>query len=368
MIVRRTFKYRLYPTPCQVSALDTVLWRCRELYNACLEERREAYRMAGKTVTYYEQKRQLPGIKSIRPEYRDIGSQVLQDVTLRVDRAFKAFFRRKKAGLKGGFPRFRGRDRYDSFTLSQAGWSLDKRLHLAGIGDLKVKWSRPVEGTIKTVTIRRDADQWFVTFSCVVDLPDVAPDVLRPEVGVDMGLEHFATLSTGEHIANPRHFRAGQAVLTKRSQSLARKKRSSKRRKKARLLVAKAHRKVRNQRADFHHKTARTLVDGHGLIAVEDLRIANMVKNHALAKSISDAGWGQFIAILSSKAVGAGCTVIAVNPSGTSQACSQCGAVCPKSLSIRWHLCEHCGCSLQRDANAAKNILARAGQARQAGA
>ncbi|HVA88771.1 MAG TPA: transposase, partial [Chloroflexota bacterium] len=151
MLARRAYQYRLYPTPAQADALTWILARCRELYNACLEERREAYRKAGVSVGYYDQKRQLPGVKAVRPEYARIGSQVLQDVTRRLDRAFAAFFRRIKAGEKPGYPRFKSRDRYHSFTLSQAGWSLDQRPHLAGIGDLKVKWSRPIEGTIKTV-------------------------------------------------------------------------------------------------------------------------------------------------------------------------------------------------------------------------
>jgi putative transposase len=338
MLVRRAYQYRLCPTARQVEALDLTLRRCRELYNACLEERIEAHRH-GESVTLYSQKRQLPGIKEVRPEYALVNSQVLQDVIYRVDRAFQTWFRRKKAGLQGGFPRFRGRDRYDSFTYTQTGWKVAYgRLSLTGIGSLKVRWSRELAGTVKTVTIRRDADQWYVSFSCVVDVPDT----LRPEVGIDVGLEHFATLSSGEHIANPRHFRTGHAVLTRRSQSLARKKRGSTRRRKAKLLVAKAHRKVRNQRRDFHHKTARALVDTHSLIAVEDLRIANMVRNHALALSISDAGWGHFITILSSKAAGAGCTVIAVNPAGTSQRCSRCGERVPKPLPERWHLCAYC--------------------------
>jgi putative transposase len=367
MIVRTAFQYRLCPTPVQIAALDLVLWRCRELYNACLEERIEAHKH-GASVNRYSQQRQLPCIKEVRPEYKDIDAQVLQDVTARVDRAFQHLYRRKKAGLKGGFPRFRGRDRYDSFTHSQTGWTLVAgRLVLRGVGSLKVRWSRELAGTVKTVTIRRDADQWYVSFSCVVEVPDVTPDTVRPPVGIDVGLEHFATLSTGEHIANPRHFRTGQAVLTRRSQSLARKKRGSRRRRTAKLLVAKAHRKVRHQRRDFHHKTTRMLVASHSVIAVEDLRIANMVQNHALALSICDAGWGQFITILRSKAVGAGCMVIAVNPSGTSQRCSGCGINVPKPLSERWHLCDHCGCSLQRDVNAARNIL-RLGQSRQAGA
>jgi putative transposase len=359
MLVRRAYQYRFYPTAAQAAGLATVLWRCRELYNACLEERIEAHKH-GTSVNLYSQKRQLPGIKEVRPEYKLLNSQMLQDVVYRVDRAFVGLFRRKKAGLKGGFPRFRGRDRYDSFTLTQTGWKLaEGRLVVTEIGLLKVRWSRPLEGAVKTVTIRRDADQWYVSFSCVVDMADPVVDASLPMIGIDVGLEHFLTTSEGEHIANPRHFRTGQAALSKRSQALSRKK--------AKLLVAKAHRKVRNQRRDFHHKTAKALVDGHSRIAVEDLRIANMVRNHALAKSISDAGWGQFLSILSSKAEGAGCTVIAVNPAGTSQTCSGCGTLCPKALSTRRHHCDHCGCSLQRDVNAARNILARAGQALQVG-
>ena len=227
-------------------------------------------------------------------------------------------------------------------------------------------------------------------FSCAIDLADPAPTPALPEVGIDVGLESFLTTSAGEQVANPRHFRNGQAVLTKRSRALARKKRGSVRRKKAKLLVAKAHRKVRNQRRDFHYKTARVLVDAPSLIAVEDLRIVNLVRrpqprpattedgavvylpNGAAAKTgltkrIHDAGWGHFPAILRAKAEEAGCVMIAVNPAGTRQACSGCGTLCPKPLSVRWHLGDHCGCSLQRDVNAAKKSLARAGQALRVG-
>lgn len=292
MIGRKAFVYRLYPTPVQAGALTWTLDRCRELYNACLEERIAAHRH-GAAVNLYSQKRQLPNSKQVRPEYAGLDAQMLQDVTYRMDRAFAAFFRRVKAGAgKAGFPRFKGRDRYDSFTFSQTGWKVaDNRLVLRGIGPLKARWSRPIQGTIKTVTIRRDADQWFGCFSYVIDVADPVSVPALPEVGIDVGLESFLTTSAGEHVANPRHFREGQTVLTARSQALARKKRGSSRRKKAKLLVAKAHQKVRNQRRDFHHKTARMLVQAHSLIAVEDLRIANLVRNHALAKSINDAGW-----------------------------------------------------------------------------
>jgi len=221
----------------------------------------------------------------------------------------------------------------------------------------------------------------------VVEVADPVSDPALPAVGIDVGLEHFATLSDGTPIANPRHFRAGQAALTRRQQALSRKQRRSKRRRKTKLLVAKAHRKIRRQRQDFHHQTARKLVAAHGLIAVEALRIDPMLRrpkprlgvdaetgaevylpNGAAAKaglnkSIEDAGWGSFLTILSSKAAEAGCRFVAVAPAGTSQACSGCGVVVPKPLSERWHDCPHCGLSLQRDHNAARNILARAGRA-----
>ncbi|HVA92626.1 MAG TPA: transposase [Chloroflexota bacterium] len=392
MIVRKAFVYRLYPTRAQAAALETVLHRCRELYNAGLEERREAYRMTKVSLGGAAQQAQLPGVKKIRPEYAALDAQLLQDVLQRLDRAFAAFFRRIQNGVgKAGFPRFKSRDRYDSFTFKQTGWKLaDGRLGLRGIGALKVRWSRPIGGTIKTVTIRRDAEAWFVSFSCVIEAPDPTPDSSLRAVGLDVGIEHFASLSDGTHIANPRHLRAGTATLTRRQQALARKLRGSRRRKKAKLLVAKAHRRIRNQRKDFHHQTARALVRIHGLIAVEAIQIANLVRRPApilgvtaaegtqvslpngaaakagLNKSINDAGWGAFLAILSSKAAEAGCAVIAVNPAGTSQTCSGCGRRCPKDLSVRWHVCPHCGCSLQRDVNAARNILARVGKTRQA--
>jgi putative transposase len=367
MHVRRAYKYRLYPTRAQAEKLDRVLDLCRELYNAALQERRDAYRMAGVTITYYAQKRELPGVKEVRPEYRQVGSQVLQDVIQRVEWAFAAFFRRVRAGEKPGYPRFRGRDRYDSVTYTQAGWKLgaDGRLELAGIGALKVRWSRPLQGTIKTVTIRRSADQWYVCFSCVLDVPQpTTPD--RPATALDVGLEYFATLADGSHIDNPRYLRAAEDVLARRQRRLQTKRRGSKNRRRARLLVAKAHRRIRNKRLDFHHQEARKIVDRHGAVAIEGLRVANMVRNPHLAKSIADAGWNQFLTILTTKAEEAGLVVVVVNPAGTSQMCSGCGRSVPKTLSDRWHTCpyEDCGLSLQRDHNSACEILHRAGLAR----
>src|SRR2546421_12584956 len=184
MVIRKAYRYRLYPTASQASDLDRILWRCRDLYNAAVYQRREAYRVCGISLSYYVQKQELPALRQADPQYRAVGSQVLQDVILRVDRAFAAFFRRVRAGEKPGYPRFRARDRYDSFTYSQAGWTLtDGRLVLSGIGALKVRWSRAIQGTIKTVTIYRSADQWYVSFSCALDVPHAVSPRRSPTVG-----------------------------------------------------------------------------------------------------------------------------------------------------------------------------------------
>jgi len=402
MTGRKAFQYRVYPNATQVKALDWTLDRCRELYNACLQERRDAYRMAGASVSYYDQKRQLPDVKDVRPEYRQIGSQVLQDVTKRVDRAFAAFFHRVKEGATGkkaGFPRFKSKYRYNSLTFSQTGWKLPAldsgRLYITGMGHLKLKWSRPIEGTIKTVTIKRDAAQWYVTFSCEVETPDAPPAQDKPAVGIDLGLEYFATLSTGERIENPRHYRKAQeriAACNRRFQTKRKRVmlkdgtyRYGKNRAKAGIALKKTHRHVANQRRDLHHKTARMIVDTYGAVAVEDLSIDNMTRRPApiknddgtyapngaaakagLNKSINDAGWGNFLSILTDKAASAGCVIVKVNPAGTSQVCSGCGVKVPKALDVRWHDCPHCGLSMQRDENAARNILYRAGLVRSA--
>jgi putative transposase len=363
--LRRAYQYRLYLTPAQQSALAGVLDRCRELYNAALEERREAYRH-GVSVTRLSQQQQLPDIKKDRSEYAEIDAQVLQDVIYRLDLAFQAFFRRVKDGQKPGYPRFKGYDRYDSFTFHQTGWKIiEERLSLRGIGALKVKWSRPIAGTVKAVTIRRGANQWYVSFSCVVDVPQPAvPD--RPATAIDVGLEYFATLADGSHIDNPRYLREAEEVLAWRQRKLQTKRRGSNNRRRAKVLVARAHRHIRNKRRNFHHEEARKIVDRHGAIAIEGLRTSNMVRNPCLAKSISDAGWNQFLTILIHKAEEAGVVVVVVNPAGTSQVCSGCGRTAPKTLSDRWHTClyEDCGLSLQRDHNSAREVLNRAGLAR----
>ena len=291
-----------------------------------------------------------------------------------MDRTFHAFFCRVNAGETPGYPRFRSNTRYDRFTYKQFGngATLDNGfLMLAKIGRLAVRWSRPLEGTPKTVTIRREVDGWYVTFSCA-DVPTKPLPLTGQETGIDLGLESFATLADGSQVANPRIFRVAELNLKRAQRRVSRRVKGSKRRHKAVTLLAKAHAKMRRARQDFHFKTALALVRQHDTIYHEDLQTANLVQNHHLAKSISDAGWSAFLAILSCKAAEAGKTVVAVPPAFTSQACSgaNCGVLVYKGLSVRWHECPECGTSLHRDHNAARNILrvgrSGAGQAPQA--
>ena len=358
--IRKTFKYKLKPTPSQDQELKHVLKLCRHIYNAAVGERREAWRKCGVSVTYYEQKAELPGIKEAMPEYGDVNAQVLQDVVLRVDRAFQAFFRRLREGQTPGYPRFHGRDRYNSFTYPQVGEHGGARLDngflaLSKLGRIAVRWSRPIEGTVKTATISREADGWYVCFSCA-DVPILPLLPTGQETGIDLGTEAFATLSDGARVFSPGWYRKAERALKTAQRRVSRRKKGSNRRKKAVQLFAKAHQKVRRQRQDFHYKTALALVRANDTIYHEDLQTANMVRNHHLAKSIQDAGWAAFLAILTYKAACAGRRVVAVPPAYTSQICSGCGIVVAKGLSVRWHSCPECGTSLHRDHNAARNI------------
>ncbi len=290
---------------------------------------------------------------------------MLQAVCRRAHRSFENFYRRRKAGLPGGFPRFKSRERWDSMTFpshDDGSKFTGRTLYLQGIGTVKVKVHRPVDGVIKTVTLRRKAGKWYVCLSCEVG---VAPlPATGQSVGIDVGLTHFLTTDSGETDPNPRPLRTAQRKLRVVQRALARCKKRSVRRAKVKRRVVALHEKVANTRKDFHHKTARALVQANDVIVHEDLAVKNMVCNHKLARSISDAGWSQFISILTSKAEGAGRQVIAVDPRGTSQTCL-CGAHVPKTLSERWHDCPACGLSLPRDQVSAL-LIKRLGQSRQA--
>ena len=356
--MRKSYKYKLKPTPEQERVLDETLWRCRTLYNTALEERITAYRQRGVTITRYQQEAELKDIRASMPEYTGMHSHVLQDVLARLDKTYQAFFRRMRAGQTPGFPRFQGRDRYHSFTYKEYGNGarLDNGfLVLSKIGRLAVRWSRPLEGTPKTVTISQEADGWYAILSCV-DVPRRPLPLTGRETGIDVGLKVFLITAEGAVVENPRLYRRGEKQLKKVQQRVSKRKKGSKRRGKAKALLGKAHQHVQRQRLDFHHKTALALLRQYDTIYLEDLQVANMVRNHHLAKSISDAGWAQFRTILAAKAAYAGRRVIAVPAQYTSQDCSGCGTRVPKSLSVRTHVCTSCGLVLDRDENAARNI------------
>ncbi len=360
---KKAFVYRLYPTRAQEAALERLLDLTRELYNAALEERREAWRK-GKSLTVYDQMRLLGEVKTVRPEYQGVYAQVLQETLERLDKAFQGFFLRVKRGEKAGYPRFRGRGWWNSFTFPQVcrsgGWVGpgkplgNGKVKVPGVGHVRIKQHRPLEGVPKTFTLKRSAGEWYAIYTC-----EVLPQPLPPSeeaVGIDLGLTHFVATSDGETVAPPRTYRKAEARLAAIQRSLSRKKRGSNRRRQARRRVAKLHRKIANQRKDFHHKIARRLVNKYGTIVHEDLNTSGLARSR-LSKSVLDAGWAQFLRILSAKAASAGRRVIAVKPHNTSQICPQCGLTRKKELSERIHACE-CGCVLDRDVAAARVILA----------
>jgi putative transposase len=353
----KTFKFRLYPSKAQVCLFEQTLDACCELYNAALQERRDAWTVSHKSIDRYSQSAQIPEIKADRPELKNIYSTVFREPLQRVDKAFQAFFRRVKGGDKPGYPRFRSRRRYNSFTYPQAqGFAIEQgKLNLVKIGKVKIKLHRPVEGKIKTLSIKREAGRWFACFA--VEFEPVALPMSVETIGIDVGLTTFATLSDGVEIENPRYYKEAQRRLRKAQRKVARRKRGSHRRRKAVQLLQRVHAYIRNQRSDHHHKESAKIVGRYGLIAVEDLNVKGLAAG-MLAKSIHDAGWSSFITKLAYKAECAGRLLLKVNPRGTSQTCL-CGASTPKTLSQRWHHCPSCGLSAPRDHVSAQLILAR---------
>ena len=356
-LVRKTFKYRLYPTKKQAEFLTGQVAEACRLYNGALEERRDAYRIAGESRTYYDQANQLKEIRAAG----NLGLEnfsCCQDVLRRVDKNFKAFFRRaqEKKG-KAGFPRFRSVTRYDSLTFPAYGDGCrllpTGKLKIQGAGQIKLKLHRPIEGKIKTVIVKREADKWYACFSVECEAKPLPEEASA--VGLDVGLQAFVTLSDGTEIENPRHYRESQAKLRRVQRKVARRKRGSRNRRKVVRELQRTHAHIRNQRADFQHKVARTIVNQYGLIAVEDLNVKGLASS-MLAKSVNDAGWSSFIEKLTYKAVEAGRVLVKVDPRGTSQTCL-CGASVPKTLAERWHLCDTCGLSARRDHVSAQLVL-----------
>lgn len=356
----KAYKYKIRASKRITQIFERTQGVCCDLYNAGLQHRRDAYRVAGESVSYAEQCRELTDVREVDSDVAAVYSQVAQDALRRLSKAFLAFFRRVKAKTKAGYPRFRSKSRYASFTYPQQGFSLKgDKLTLAKIGSCRVRLSRPVEGKIKTCTIKREADGWYVIFAVEENSCRYFPKTGK-SVGVDVGLESFATLSTGAKIENPKYLRQAERRLKTAQRSVSRKKLRSSNRRKAAHLLAVQHLKVKRQRHDFFHKLSLDLLREFDAFAFESLNIALMMKNRHLAKSIADAAWNTFLSIHTNKAENAGRVVGFVNAAFSSQDCSRCGNRVRKSLAVREHRCIECGLVLHRDHNAAINIRGRA--------
>ncbi|GHE35303.1 hypothetical protein GCM10017673_42610 [Streptosporangium violaceochromogenes] len=392
--MRRSYKFLLRPTAKQTAALTACLDDHRTLYNAALEHRRTAYAKAKVSIRYGDQSAELKHIRADDPHGQARWGFSSQQATLRrLDKAFRAFFDRVKAGRTPGFPRFKGRGRFDTVTWPKDGdgcrWDSQPEhpaatfVRLQGVGHVRVHRHRPVRGRVKTISVKREGSRWFVVLSCD-DVPASPLPATGAVVGVDMGVASLATTSDGEHLASPRHLAASAGKLADAQRDLARKKRGSARRRKAVARVAALHGKVRRQRVDGAHKAANALARDYDVIVCEDLRIANMTKapapkpdpdrpgaflpNRAAAKAglnknILDAGWGVFLTILVHKAESAGRELITVNPANTSRTCARCGhRAAENRVTQAGFRCTACRHEAHADVNAAINIL-RAGLA-----
>jgi putative transposase len=362
--MRKAFKYRLWTNANQERELGIMLETHRRLYNACLDQRKTVYETEKKSVKYTEQSAWFKAERTTNPYFARLNFSSAQATMRRLDKAYQNFFRRVKAGEKPGYPRFKARGRFESIEFPAYGDGIrlnGDRLRVQHVGVIRVKLHRPHEGVIKTATLKLEDNKWFLILSC--DLGNVTvPKSSNPPVGIDVGIESFLVTSEGDHEPNPRFLKNELPALRRAGRAVSRKKKGGSNRCKAVKRLRRHHARVRNLRHEHHHKTALKLVRRYGLVAVEDLNVRGMVKNHCLARAISDAGWSSFRSILKSKAESAGVQVVEVDPAYTSQVCSSCGQLVQKALSERWHTCD-CGCSLHRDVNAARNILAR-GQVR----
>jgi putative transposase len=378
--MRTSYQFKLKPTAQQIIELDRWLSMLRAQYNYMLADRFNWYEANRCPVNacllichipelreqpnFYNQKASLPDLKVTRPWYKEIYSQVLQDVAKRVDKTFERFIKGDCNGKRSGRPRFKGEGQYKTFTYPQVKDDClqGNQITLPKLGKFKVIVHRPIlDGfKIKTVSVTKKADGFYITLSLEdKTIPTIKPDFdTNKIVGIDLGLKSFLTDSEGVEVPIPQHYRKSQKRLRKLQKRVSRRQKGSNGRKKAVNQLARQHKKVADKRRDFHFKTANHLLKNNDVVAVEDLNVKGLAKTH-LAKSIYDAGWSSFISIVSNKAENAGLLVIAVNPSGTSQNCSSCGVKVPKKLHERWHSC-NCGCELDRDHNAAINIRKRA--------
>jgi len=346
----RAWKFRLYPSKSQQKELMKSLYECKNLWNQLLDY----------TKKYYEETNKFPTRKQLYLLTKDTAlfSQVAQNVADRLTKSLKGVIARKKVGIKAGFPRFKPIERIKSLTYPQFGFRLDKRLNVSAIGSIPIKKHRQMQGQVKILTIKKTASgKWFAVFTTETEVPATSRKT-GLEAGIDLGVEHFAYLSDGKIIENPRHLKQAEKRLKKIQQQLSRKKKGSKQREKAKLRLASAYESLKNRRYDFLHKASRRLASEYSFLALENLNVAGLSRSY-LAKSVLDCSWAEFAGMLAYKAEEAGCEVVLVDPAHTSQMCSKCGLVQKKSLAERRHDCP-CGASMHRDLNAAINILQRA--------
>jgi len=355
----KTFVYRLYPTKTQERRLSETLDVCRNWYNACLAERRDVYEAEGRTVGKFEQLARVKDFRKSDGRAGQVHSHVVQVATADLDKAFQAFFRRVKAGETPGYPRFKGYNRFDSFGYKEYGngFKIDgRRLKLSFIGRIAVRWHRAIEGQIKTLRIKRSAGKWYACFVCETELKPLEPT--GREVGIDVGISSLIATSDGDTVGNPQWYRAEQKRLRLAQRRVSRRVKGGANRRKAVAILQRQHEHIANQRKDYLNKLALQLVTDYDRIAVEKLNVKGMSRNRHLSKSILDSGWSYFRQRLNDKAAEAGRVVVEVNPAYTSKTCSGCGSIFEGlTLSDRWVTCA-CGVSLDRDINAAHNILA----------
>lgn len=346
--MKKSFKYRLFTNNTQYNKLNGLFNSARFLYNCALEQRIVCWKQWHKFINYYDQANTLKEIRSFDEGIAKLNYSASQDILRRLDKSFQAFFRRIKTSGTPGFPRFKGKDRFNSITFPSYGNGVrlkNSKLYIQNIGSVRIKLHRKLEGNIKTVTIKRQNGHFYAAFSC----DNVAPKTLSPnsvEIGIDVGIKSFAVMSNGEIVDNPKYLKQSEDKL------------KDLQRKHSKKRLSRLHAKVGRQRKDFLHKLSRSIVNRFGNIFVENLQPKKMVngKHKVLNRYISDAAWTMFFDLLSYKAEEAGRVLIKVNPRNTTQRCSACGKIVPKDLSVRVHQCS-CGFSIDRDINASLNIL-----------
>ena len=356
MNVVRVSKVRLYPNVLQEVTLLETLRVCKDAWNTLKSLIQDEYERTGKTLTYYDLCSKVVILKQLESKYQKLYAQVLRDVATRLINAYKTFFDLHKKGYKARLPRYKTLEHYHSFTYPQFGFKfIDNRIQLSKIGSIKYKGVIPENG-IKTFTVKQSkSGKWFGYIVYEKQLDSFDADL--PVVGIDLGLEKFATLSDGNYIPVPQFYRKDEKRIKKSHKELSRKKRGSKNRKRAKQRLARIYEKVNNRRLNFLHKTSTWVADHYSVVCVEDLRIANMAKYGYLGKSIHDASWGRFLALLEYKLDERNGLLVKVDPRNTSQTCSNCGEKINKTLNTRTHTCFNCGLVMDRDLNASRNIL-----------